>query len=429
MHSAICGKKLLVVGGAHQHIKVVNAAKKLGLKVYVADYLENSPAKLIADVPLLVDVNDVKQLERICIAEKIDGAIATSLDACQRPYQDLCEKMGYPCFGTKRQYEILTDKNEFKEFCINSGVDVIQTYSTEDVQNNRIIEYPLLIKPSDSRGSRGQTVCYSHNEAVAAIQIAANHSSTGEVVIEKYMEGCQDFTVSYLVASGEPIVVRTGDRFEGSKEQGLERLCIASCSPSESTEWFMNKINSKIVGLIKNIGILNGPVFFQGFIDGDKVRLYDPGLRFAGGEYEQILYEVTGIDIIEYLVEFAITGKDIQLDFDDSICLLNGLKLTQLDPTLKSGKIASIDGIEKIKGMKCVYSVAQRLFEGESVEKTNDLRQRLGEICILSNPLDERKNIIEIQKSLDVRDELGKNMIIDEFDVNLLRKRKQNERI
>lgn len=40
-------KKLLILGGTHQHCKMVRAAKELGVYVIVTDYLEESPAKKI----------------------------------------------------------------------------------------------------------------------------------------------------------------------------------------------------------------------------------------------------------------------------------------------------------------------------------------------------------------------------------------------
>ena len=65
------GKKLLVIGGASQHCKVVEAAHELGIKVYVADYLATAPAKEIADENYLIDINDIDELVRLCKEEKI----------------------------------------------------------------------------------------------------------------------------------------------------------------------------------------------------------------------------------------------------------------------------------------------------------------------------------------------------------------------
>ena len=172
------GKKLLILGGAFQHCKLVEAAKELGVITYVTDYLplDKAPAKQIADRYFMYNITEYDAIAQACINEQIDGVIATSLDACQRPYQKICEMLSKPCFGTAEQYRILTDKNIFKEYCRKNGVDVIPEYSIHDFENeeicNKNVEFPILIKPCDSRGSRGQTICENYEQAKEAIAFA-----------------------------------------------------------------------------------------------------------------------------------------------------------------------------------------------------------------------------------------------------------------
>ena len=125
--SDLKGKKLLIIGGAAQHCKVVEAARELEVITYVTDYLpvEKAPAKQIADHYFMFNVTDIDEMVAACKAEKIDGVISTNLDICQKPYQQVCEKLGLPCFGNKKQFDILTDKKLFKEYCRKSGVDTI----------------------------------------------------------------------------------------------------------------------------------------------------------------------------------------------------------------------------------------------------------------------------------------------------------------
>lgn len=410
------GKKLLVLGGASQHSKVVEAAHRLGATVYVADYLTDSPAKKIADRAILADVKDIDALAAVCAEEKIDGAISTSLDACSVPYQQLCERMGYPCFGTAEQYAILTQKNLFKACCEKYGVDTIPSYTLEQIRNGGA-EYPVFLKPVDSRGSRGQAICSNQEEALAAVEKALAESASGQVLVEKYMGNCPDFTVSYLVVDGEPIPVRTGDRFEGPRGSGLENLCIASCSPSKYTDAYLSGVHHKVSAMLKGIGLKNAPVFFQGFIDGDTVRFYDPGPRFAGGEYERLAYQATGTDIMEMLVSYALSGEMNADGLSKEFCKLDGKYLIQLDPTLRSGKIAVIEGMDRIRENPCVKSVSQRYVPGEFVPAANDLRQRFGEFGMISDSIaQEVENIRFVQKELKILDESGESMLVCAFD-------------
>lgn len=414
------GKKLLVIGGASQHVKVVEAAHRLGATVYVADYLNDAPAKKIADHAYLIDAKDVDGLVALCEQEKIDGAIVTSLEACVLPYQKVCSRMGYPCFGTEEQYQILTNKFLFKACCARYGVDTIPSYTEEEVLGGQG-EYPIFIKPVDSRGSRGQAICYSHEEAVVAIEKAKAESASGTILIEKYMKDYPDFTVAYLVLDGEPVLVRTGDRFEGEKGSGLENLCIASCSPSKYTQKYLDTCHHNVVAMLKGMGLMNAPVFFQGFIDGDTVRFYDPGLRFAGGEYERLQRHATGVDILEELVKYALGDKP-EKKMDHTICQLNGKYIIQLDPTLFAGKIADIQGIEEIMANPAVISNSQRYYVGDEVPESNDLRRRFTEFGILSDSLEQEiENIHFVQKTLKIMDSEGKSMIANPFDTRYLK--------
>ena len=58
------GKKLLILAGADVHVKVVQAAKELGVYTIVTDYLsrEDSPAKQIAEEYWDLSITDVDEI-------------------------------------------------------------------------------------------------------------------------------------------------------------------------------------------------------------------------------------------------------------------------------------------------------------------------------------------------------------------------------
>lgn len=424
--STYAGKRILILGGSFQHCKVVEAAHRLGLTAYVTDYLENSPAKEIADVALMYDVKNVDEIVRFCRAEHIHGVVSISLDPCQVPYQAICEKLGLPCFGTKEQFRILTDKVAFKECCRKYGVDIIDTYSLKELEmyqtSGRIEEIlPVLVKPADSRGSRGQTVCRVAEELDSAVENACKESAVGDVVIEKYMEKKEDFTASYLFMEGKAILVRTGDRYVGGEEGGLDRVAIASASPSKHAAMYWNNVHGRFVRMLNGIGIKNGPVFFQGFVDGNTVRLYDPGYRFSGGEYERLFQLATNIDLVQMLVQFAITGKFENIIQETDISHLNGMRIMQLCPTLKPGKIHKIYGAEEILAHEDVITFSPRYAEGDSVPECSDLRRRYAEICTLCKTREKEKEALRfIQDKLIIEDEAGDSLICDMLDTDLL---------
>lgn len=408
-------KKLLVLGGANPHIKVVEAAKEMGIYVVVADNVENSPAKKIADEQLMIDVYDVKSLIEYCRNNKINGVIDFCLDPAQKPAQEIASALNLPYFGNKEQFLIFTDKNKFKETCKLMNVDTIKEFSIEKKEE---IEYSCIVKPSDSRGSRGVFVCNNFEEVDKAVEIAKKEANNHNYVIEKYMNDNQDLTISYIVKNGEPYLVSLGDRYPGNKKDNLDRQLSCTIQPSRFIETFLNNSDKKIKNMIKKVGIKNGPVFFQGFQDGDVVRLYDPGLRFPGNEYERILKKATDVDLMNSLIEYCV-NNEIKID-DKKVenCFeLGGKVAIQYMINVVSGIIGKIEGLDIISKNSNVIDIQIKRNVGEKIESTGDIRQRIGEISILCNRnIKEMKNIIDfINKNLIVKDTNGNNMLISQF--------------
>lgn len=416
------GKKLLIIGGAFQHCKIVEAAHEMGVITYVVDYLpvEKAPAKQISDYHFEYNITDYDEIVELCKTEHIDGVLSSHLDACQIPYQEICERMGFPCFGNKEQFRILTDKTAFLKKCTECGVDIIPQYSESDFESEETCkaEFPVFIKPCDSRGSRGQTICFSFDEVRDAVSFAKSESKTGKVIIEKFMGGKQDFTLSYLVKDGKVHLVRSGDRYVGRHEDKMDKSSICSISPSDNLDLYFNNCHEKMEKMIESIGIKNGPVFVQGFIDGDKIRMYDPGLRFPGCEYDRMYKDCTGIDLCKKLVNFALTGE-IELSENelDEKALLNSKKTAMLFLVLKPGKIKSITGTDALIKNKKIISFAQKAFVGDEIGEFYNVNQRLGEVDIIADGADDLCNVINwVYDTVHVYDTDGNEMIFAKFD-------------
>ncbi|MBE6663243.1 MAG: hypothetical protein E7602_01930 [Ruminococcaceae bacterium] len=428
------GKKLLVMGGAFQHCKLVEAAKELGVITYVTDYLplENAPAKQIADKYFMYNITDIEGMAKMCMEEKIDGVISTSLDACQKPYQRLCEALKLPCFGTKEQFDILTDKNLFKSHCKKSGVDTIPEYRESDFETeeicNKNVEFPILVKPGESRGSRGQSICYSYEETKGAIEFAKKESSNGAVVIEKYMGQANDFSMTILMINGNAYPIRTVDRILGKYEDKLDKLAVGSASPSIFTKIYMENVHKRVEKLYRDIGIVNAPVFMQGFVDGDTVRFYDPGLRLPGGEYERMFTIATGKNPMFPLVEFALTGeiKNTLQDISENDIYVNGKTIAQVLPTLRAGTISKIEGVEEIRNHPYVVAMFTRFSVGDTIVETHNVNQRFAEIDLVCQSDEDARDTTEfIYKTLKIYDQEGNDMLVSKFDPSIYLKRKQ----
>lgn len=418
-------RKLLILSGAALHCGVVETAREMGVETYVTDYLplEESPAKQIADHAWDLDIFDVDGIVDRCKEEGIDGVLNVYIDPCQIPYQKICTKLGLPCFATKEQYNIFSDKKEFLKACQKNNVDIIEQYSEGDFGfNNPDIIYPLYVKPSDSRGTRGQSVCRSYGEMAPAILKAKEESGNGEVIIERFMEDCQDIQLTYFVIDGEPHLSCIADKYNGTVEEGYQGSVTAGVCPSVNEDIVMSDAHPKICKLLRETGLKNTPVFLQGFIDGNKLRLYDPALRLPGFLYEHNLRKATGLDIYKSLVYFALTGSFLpELKEVDVKRNMAGKLSVNIWVFIRAGRITEIRGVDELRKHPSIVRIDERYRVGSIIEDWRNIRNNYCEIAMLCNDVGEVKQLINmIYTTIRINDEHGEDMKIVFFDAERL---------
>lgn len=417
MYQDLSGKKLLILAGASVHNKVVRAAKEMGIYTIVTDYLEDSPAKMLADEAWMLNITDVDAIVEKCKEENVDGVMNFCIDPAQKPYQQICEKLGFPCIGTRETYEILTDKRKFKDYCIAHNVDVIPEYTKEDVLNDNV-EYPIFIKPTKSRGSRGQSICYTKEDALAGIEIAIQESDDSGYICEKYMGGKQDVGSAFYVVNGEPHLVKFGDRYLGSIEDNLDKQVMCTLLPSTFWTVFEENVMERVKNMIRSLGIQFGPVFLQGFIDGDTIRYYDPAQRMPGGDYDLILKEATGFDTVKSWIHFALTGN-AKVAFgnpQDSYRLNDGIAAL-LCISVRPGKIDKVIGLDELLENPNIIYARQIIPEGEEIPDSGDIKQRVAGIgAYVADGVQAKVVIDEIYSTYKVLDADGNNMIVSKFE-------------
>ena len=416
-------KKLLVLGGAQVHVKLIKAAQKLGAYVIATDNVDysESPGKKAADEYWDNDIYDIAGIVEKAKSSGIDAVIAGWLDPCQRPYHDICEALGLPCYGTKEQFFKLTDKAAFKELCRQNGVETIPEYSDVDIKN-KVVNFPVFVKPSDSRGSRGQFVCYNYEELEVAVECAKQESSNEQAIVEKYIQGSQEFHVTYFFVDGTPYLVRTSDNYCGSEENNMQKVVSCAIMPSAFTDKYIRTAHQNVVSMFKNLGLQNGPVFMQGFIDGDAFRFFDPGLRFPGVDFEMVFEEVFGVSLMEAMVEIAFKGKS-SVSIPQDAVYLGGNRGSVLYLTVKAGRVKNILGAEDVRKMNSVISFWTRVRVGDTIEWKYNVNQRLAEVDLLAEDTCALlSDIKKINSTVVCLDDYGEDMVFERFDTSRVKR-------
>lgn len=395
------GKKLLILGGTLISCEIVKHAKKLGVHTVVADYndISKSPAKQIADEAFLVSATDIDAVVDLIKKEKIDGVLVGFNDMLLPYYAQICEKSGLPCYGNKEQFELFINKEKYKQLCRKYGVPTVKEYKINS--NNleleaSLVEYPVLVKPVDSSGSRGISICYNKEELKLAYKKALMFSKDEKVLVEQYLTG-KEVTVFMVFQDGNYYLSGIGNRHMKPSDNGILPLPVGYTFPSIYTKSYIENILPNVKKMLKAVGIKNGMMFMQCKIENETVVVYDIGFRLTGSLEYRIFEMLSGYNPMNYMINFALTGHMADYDISLKVDPYKGYGFN-VSIISEPGIISRIQGIEYIEGLEQVSGAIIAHQAGEVI--TEDMYGLLSQITV--RVLGAAKNFEELVNTIDV---------------------------
>lgn len=408
------GKKLLILGGGATSIDIVNAAKKLGVYTIVTDWYDTkrSPAKLLADEYWNEEIFKPDLIAKLIKEQCIDGVITGFTDSYLPQYQKICELSGRPCYATEETFSITLDKARFKKHCMDNDVSVIPQYDVNSFDPSIISSSnKVIIKPVDNSGSRGVIVCKSTDDFKRCLDFALSFSEKKEVIIEKYMD-MDSWAASYTIQDGKLSLSTLNDRLE-HKSSETAAITTAGIYPSKYLDLYLEKMDAKMKNMYKAMGVTNGVLSVQGFVDGENFYVMEMGYRLTGGQHYIFSKYENDISALDQLIHFAITGKmaDFEISerdnprFDDlclNLCILG-----------KSDRIVRIEGQEFVKNLPEVIHSAFLKKEGDQIGMDGTTAQKIANLHLVLKDRDDMNRVIGIiQEKFHVYNEKGEDLVL-----------------
>lgn len=415
MFQDISGKIILILGGSSESIETVKNANEMGLKTIVVDPVPNAPAKRYAWKFYDTDALDLEVLVSICLSEKVDGVFVGLSERLLETYCKLCARIDTPCYCTLEQLAVFTDKIAFKEKCCEYGIPVVNDYSINDN-----LPYPVLVKPVDSSGSKGISVCNDREELLVAIERAKSYSHTERYLIEDYLRRDQ-LTANYNVLDGVPYLSLINDRYVITPDEGFGSVAIVVSFPSKYADLYMDTIHERMCRMLQDLDFKNAPLNLQAFVDKGVIRFYDPALRIGGGRAYIITESLTGFNVQKALLRFAVTGEMLSKDerglISENDWLIQGKVALQLSLIVRTGTIGKIEGMDKLEGIPGLLSFLQLREEGEVISLAGTLQQVAIRFYLLTDTVEELINSYQmILDTIKIIDNKGEDMLLPPFD-------------
>lgn len=419
------GKKLLILGGNPETSALVQLANDMGIKTIVASYRANDDAKKYAWKSSMVDGFDVPGLIALAREEAVDGVLVGVADMLVPSYCKVCDALNLPCYATQQIVDVFAFKDVFKATCESYGIHGIPEYyldaeiKPEDVAK---IKFPVMIKPVDSSSGMGMTVVYSAKELPAAVEKALSVSSKKRFIVERYMDGVEDMGMYYTFKDGVCTASCIYDRYTTDEQPGLARVCLGGTYPSKHMDEYFSRMHKNALRMFKEIGIKNGVLMLSAFYENGEFYVYDTGFRLQGEAPHFIIKHIQGFDQREMLIRFALTGSEGDFDLEEKDdTLLCGKQAATIWFLSKAGKIAKIEGLDKLADDKRVITIVQRFKKGDEVKEEwiGTEKQVFARLYLCADNKEQMKDAInEYQKKVKVMDDNGNNLLLKGFDAS-----------
>lgn len=182
----------MLLGGLRYLLPVIEAAHKEGIYVITVDYLPNNIAHKYSDEYHNVSIIDKEAVLKLAKQLQIDGIMSFAVDPGVVTASFVQQEMCLPSFGPYESVKILQNKGKFRKFLADNGFNVpkAKSYTDEKEALNDIskISFPVIVKPTDSAGSKGVTRVNNKEELPYAIAHAIENSLSKTFIIEEFIE-------------------------------------------------------------------------------------------------------------------------------------------------------------------------------------------------------------------------------------------------
>lgn len=317
-----------MLGGSAAQIVAIERAKTCGYRTVVCDYLPDNPGQYHADAFYCVSTTDPEAVLEVARAEHAEGIVAYSSDPAAPTAAYVAEALGLPT-NPYDSVHILSTKTRFREYLRSIGLPCLQSVAVPASASPEAVrelvsglKFPIVVKPSDSSGSKGVTVLQSPDGLEAACESARRFNRNGELIAEEYIENA----LSYVVG-GDIFVVDGRICFWGlgndERNATVPIVPHMFSMPVKLAPDQLARAKDALQTLVTSLGIRFGEMNVEIIMGPDgEPYILELGARAGGAMVPVLLTDASGIDMARACVMCAMGDDPGSLEWEtDGKCL------------------------------------------------------------------------------------------------------------
>ena len=301
----------MLLGGARYLLPVIEASHKLGLYVITCDYLPNNIAHKYSDEYVNVSIIDKEKVLQVAKEKEISGIMSFACDPGVVTAAYVAEKMGVPHSGSYESVCILQNKGKFRKFLAENGFNVpnAKNYVSIDeaLKDVDYFNWPVIVKPTDSAGSKGVNKVTNPKDLKKCIEYALSFSHSKEFIIEDFLEkkGCSSDSDCFSVDGELKFVSFSAQHFDDKCDNPYAPAAYSwpSTISLKNQTTLKNEVQRLLSLLKMKTSIYNVEV--RECTNG-KPYIMECSPRGGGNRLAEMIRYATGVDLVENAVRAAV---------------------------------------------------------------------------------------------------------------------------
>ena len=378
-------KKIMILAGGNDQIALIEELRRYfdgNVEILLVDMSANVRAIPYADRFLQISTMDKAAVLKAAREEKIDYILTACGDQPLSTMAYVSEQLGTPTYLTEQEVRDLTNKRFMKDKMVKNGIPTARHIYIDKNWDGQLpdFQYPLVVKPVDSNGSKGVKKVFSPDELEVSLKEAFRYSLSGDVIIEEFKSGEELSVDVYVEGTTAKLLSVTASKKIKENEKSFTIVQSYYPAPVAYKDERVLEIAQKIADAW---GLHDTPLLVQMIVNGDDYNVLEFSARMGGGSKYYLIKALSGVDIMKVYVEMVMGDKphvEPQKQWNNAL-------MTYV--YCKPGEYVKLKGVEELKKEGRIQEYFVYRMSPSKIEKSDTSSDRVFGFLVTGNSDEE----------------------------------------
>lgn len=380
--------KLVIMGAGTYQVPLIQKSKELGYYTIVVSPVGNYPGIKLADEHWALDTRDIDAILKKSEMAKISGITTTGTDVAVPAIGAVVDALGLSgtCFeaSQKCMNKALMKKALRAANIATASFSAVCDFD-EALKVVKKIGYPVMVKATDSSGSRGITKVNNESEMPEAWQSAKSVTQDTSVIIEEYLNGIE--------FGGQAIIFKKSlvDFIPHNDTVTPPPYCVpfGHSVPVNLPENVIKSVDNLISRTVSSLGLDNCIANVDLMLVDNKPYIIEIGARMGATGLAENISIYTGKDAYESVIELCL-GK---YSAPEKCCGQANAAL--LLKSKQDGKVTNINIPKDVLEHPKLKSLVIDVSVGDQVNQFKVGPDRIGHVIAIGNTAVEAEKLVQ----------------------------------